>query len=390
MLSPIVELMTALFRASLTGQPLPPSLRSALTPSCPPTLYALTKAHDLSHLAADALETSGLASALPPETAAAFHSDLLRAVYRVGRMQYQLDVVSAAFEEARICFLPLKGSVLRSLYPEPWMRTGVDVDILVKPADLDAASALLLSLGYRRQGSSDHDVAFLSPDGVRLELHHRMLGHTRNTPAASVLDGIWAHVSPVSPGSYRQQLDQPTFLFLHIAHMAEHFEAGGCGLRPFLDLWLMKKHNLLGGEESEALLKKGGLLSFYRACLKLSAALMDGTPEKTKDEKELALFEEYILMGGVYGTAENMAAMGKAAKGRAKYFFSRLFVSYDRLKYIYPILQKHKLLFPAMQVRRWLEKLRKNGIKRYASEVKHGEDAPDRESMKELRSYLGL
>ena len=42
-----------------------------------------------------------------------------------------------ALEKAEIPFLPLKGSVIRKYYPEPWMRTSCDIDLLIHKEEAD-------------------------------------------------------------------------------------------------------------------------------------------------------------------------------------------------------------------------------------------------------------
>ena len=45
------------------------------------------------------------------------------AIYRYEKINYELNRLRSALNEAQIPFIPLKGSVLRQYYPEPWMRT---------------------------------------------------------------------------------------------------------------------------------------------------------------------------------------------------------------------------------------------------------------------------
>ena len=42
-----------------------------------------------------------------------------------------------ALEKAQIPFVPLKGSVIRKYYPEAWMRTSSDIDVLVHKEDVE-------------------------------------------------------------------------------------------------------------------------------------------------------------------------------------------------------------------------------------------------------------
>ena len=64
----------------------------------------------------------------------------------------ELIAVLAAFAGAGIGTLLLKGAALAySHYPEPALRTRCDADVLIRPADRDAAMRICSKrLGYRR------------------------------------------------------------------------------------------------------------------------------------------------------------------------------------------------------------------------------------------------
>ena len=123
-------------------------------------LYRLSKAHDVAHLVGDALNKSGVFENLPAdldenERAAIskvkekFDEQIFTAVYRYENINYELERLKETLEEAKIPFIPLKGSVIRKYYPEPWMRTSCDIDILVREEDLNLAVRTLCdSLKY--------------------------------------------------------------------------------------------------------------------------------------------------------------------------------------------------------------------------------------------------
>ena len=132
--------------------------------------------------------------------------------------------------------------------------------------------------------------------------------------------------------------------------MAKHFLYGGCGIRPLMDIWVMHNRMSFDWEKCADLLQQGDLATFAQKAEKLSNIWFSG--EKT--EKIYQEMEDYILCGGVYGTVENRVEISQIrAGGKMKYFFSRVFLSYDELKYYYPILIKHKWLYPFCQVARW-------------------------------------
>ena len=80
--------------------------------------------------------------------------------------------------------------------------------------------------------------------------------------------------------------------------------------------------------------------------------------------------EQYILGGGMYGNVENMVAVQKNQDGgRLRYIFKRLFMPYEKFKNVYPILQRHKWLTPAMEIRRWYDMIATGRMNRTVREL---------------------
>ena len=161
-------------------------------------------------------------------------------------------------------------------------------------------------------------------------------------------------------------LTDEMFYFYHIAHMAKHFENGGCGIRPFLDLWILEHGVEHDDTKRNVLLEQGGLLTFANAGRQLSAVWFDGAKHNEVTEQ----MQSYILFGGVYGTLDNRVAVHQNKQGgKIRYIMSRIFMPYDSLKFSYPILNKHKWLTPIMEIRRWLRLLRKDRMKQSLHEL---------------------
>lgn len=79
-------------------------------------LYKLAKSHDLAHLVGDALIKNDLIG--DGEIKAKFQKQMMIAVYRYEKINYELGRLRKVLNEAKIPFIPLKGSVLRKYYPD--------------------------------------------------------------------------------------------------------------------------------------------------------------------------------------------------------------------------------------------------------------------------------
>lgn len=338
-------LLTDILKSRVCGTP---TALPSLTLDEAKALYRLAKRHELAHIVGDALCHRGL---LPDEKAeGVFEKESLRALYQSEQRERELAVFSQYLEENEIPFMPLKGAVLRALYPDAWLRNSCDIDVLIHEEDLSRAKALLLHHGYRLFGMGGHDVSFDAPSGVHIELHYRLI-EARVLPGMEIpLENPWASAIPVGEGSYRYKMNNALLYYYHIAHMTKHYLFGGCGIRPFLDLWLLRHKGERDEDVLSLLLEEGGLQAFHRAACAL-AEVWFGEGVHSPLTKEM---EEHVLRGGVYGSTENRVKVQQIKRGgKLRYALSRIFLPYRSLKFSYPVLEKHKWLYPICQVRRW-------------------------------------
>ena len=340
------DLLFRLLRAEVCGDKLCVDDFRPLTGSDWEQITAIAAQHELSHLVSDAIlrfepaeDDTVLNSAKRRKYFACYHHALIEST---------LKRLKEIFNSAEIPFIPLKGAVICRYYPSPWMRSSGDLDILVKKDDFQKAENLLKSAGYRYLNTTPHDVSFKSPQGIKLELHHSLIESGRIGKAEKLLDNIWDHAELTEGSEYR--LKEEMFYHYHLAHMAKHIENGGCGIRPFLDLWLLNHRFSQGAKRSE-LLRQGGLTRFSEAANALAVHWFSG--EKA-DENTLN-FESFILSGGAFGSKENNVVIKSAAKrGTKGYLWSKIWMDYENLCCQYPELKGKRVLQPAYEVRRWL------------------------------------
>ena len=173
--------------------------------------------------------------------------------------------------------------------------------------------------------------------------------------------------------------------------MAKHFvKGGGCGIRSVLDLKILNERMLsLNDPKLNKMLAEGGLNKFATTMLALSDVWFgDGV-----GSEEIADVEQFLLKGGVGGTMENRVAVQQVKQGgKFKYALSKIFIPYDVIKFQYPVLQKHKWLMPACQVRRWFRIIFRGGVKRSARELSRNYAITDSEVSKtsKMLEELGL
>ena len=361
--------------------------RSELSEETLNSLYKLSKKHDLSQLLVAPLEKI---SSLKPEyqVTEKFKKSLFTAIYRYEKSNFDLGQICELFAAEGIDHLPLKGAVIRAYYPKPYLRTSCDLDILVKLGDLDRAAELLVSkLGYRLDKKERYDVSLFTPSNAHIELHFGLVEDVfrEAEPIKNVWDG--GELRETSP--HRYEMTPELFLFFHIYHTAKHFVHGGCGIKPFIDLWIIKNKIGYDVERAEKLLAENGFLEFYKNALSLSEIWFDGK-EYTSVAKDM---EDYILQGGVYGSFEQNLAMSQTKRGgKLGHILSRIFVPYSTLAVLYPSIKKCPILFPIYQVRRWFRVLSPTKRRRAMNEIKMNQNISEakKDNARNLLSELGL
>ena len=331
-----------LLRCEIKGDKINEEVKSLINPKILALLFKLSKQHDLAHLLCDALDKNRLLQ--EGEIKNAFYKERNLAVFRHEQMQYEFVQIATALKERAIEFIPLKGAVIREFYPQPWMRTSCDIDILIKPSQIDMASNVLAQkLNYKKDKTSGHDVHLFSQSGVHLELHYKL---NEKDGDQSIVSSVWDYT--VDDKVYQKRLTGEFFYLYHLSHMANHFKMGGCGVRSLLDLWVMQGKIIYDETNISQMLEKENLLDFARAIEGLISVWF----EKSSTNDFYDELENYILFAGMYGDMTNRVAVAKAKENRGnRVLLTRVFLPYDKLKIKYPKLAKHRVLYPYYTVK---------------------------------------
>ena len=310
--------------------------------------FALAKKHSVSHIFANAVLKSGIN--ISDDFSAKLTNSIQTNYVQCVRQEYSLGEIKELLTKEKIRFIPLKGSVIKFYYPDKWMRNSCDIDILIEESNLDKAlKALTEKLHYNIDARASHDVS-LFLGSVHLELHFQLVENGLANKASDVLGKAWDLSYPKDDSKYEYAMTDELFYFYHIAHMAMHFKGAGCGIRNFMDIWVLNHRVAFDAEKRVALLKEGDLYKFALETKKLSEVWFSG-----KDYSDLLYdMENYILNSGSYGSRKNRVAIIREKNSSdISYWFFRIFLPYSSMKYVYPILQKYPLLLPIMWVKRW-------------------------------------
>ena len=301
-----------------------------------------------------------------------------------------LKMIRNTLDQAQIPYILLKGAVLQHLYPSPEMRTCSDWDVLVREEDLErAVETLETKAGFRAHDRAYHDVPLVNRN-VLLELHFNLKEEMENID--SLLSKAWDYAEPSGEGSTYSFT--PEFQIFHvIAHMSYHMAHGGLGIRPFIDLWLLRNRTEYDEATVEQMCIDTGILTFYqKSCQLADLWLEQNSVLENVNTEDMKLLESFCLQGGVFGTRENAAASGMRKRSGLDHIFRRLFTSKNILEAEYPVLKEKSWLFMKCQVKRWRRLLDPHKRKQISEELRAvREISPDQvEEYDRLLESLGL
>ncbi|MBR5569914.1 MAG: nucleotidyltransferase family protein [Oscillospiraceae bacterium] len=280
------------------------------------------------------------------------------------RQREQLSKLFAAFDANGIEYMPVKGVLLKALYPKPDMRIMGDADILIRLEQYEKIRPIMESLGYTEKLESDHELIWTHPS-LYLELHKRLIPSYNYDYAAYYGDG-WqlGHPSTENPCRYEMtDEDQMIYLF---THFAKHYRDGGIGIRHLLDLYLYRKAKPnMDIAYLERELKKLQLDVFHAHIVKTMDVWFDGA---SADEMTDTI-TDFLFGSGSFGAkvtqrvargVRNKSKNGGGAKQvRARFWLRVIFLPYGQMCTKYPVLKKLPILLPVMWVVRWFQTLLK-------------------------------
>lgn len=381
-----IQILFALLRSAIWEKQLTKEELEIYSPDMLQDLLEISSKHDVVHLLVLGLRKNGLIS----KENAGIKAHILKAVYRYDQVKQEYETLCHVLEKSQIAFLPLKGSVIRKYYPEPWMRTSCDIDILVHEEDTEKAKLILTNEhGYTYCAKGSHDLSFYTTSNLHIELHYNLVEDGIANESSEVLKNIWDTAVLRKGYVFWYEMPDEMYYFYHIAHMAKHFENGGCGIRPLIDLLILDKIRGADKEKRDKVLFEGKLLKFANIARKLSRIWFENASYDSITKR----MEDYILRGGVYGSTENRVTIQQQKKGGPiKYALSKIFIPYEVIKFHYPILQKYRFLTPIMEIRRWCKLIFCGHLKRTAKEMQYNNHVTNDEATnaKKILESIGL
>ncbi|MBP3939789.1 MAG: nucleotidyltransferase family protein [Clostridia bacterium] len=261
-------------------------------------------------------------------------------------------------EEMQAKHMPLKGYIIKNLYPSPDMRTMGDLDLLIEEERCEEIVAAFVAEGFTSCAEGDLH-SNVERGNAYIEFHRSMVNEKHETLSKYFGNGFGR--AKLSQGySYRYELSHEDLYIFLIAHIAKHYRYGGTGIRSLLDLYVYRKaYPDMDCRYIDTELEKINLLVFGKKIEKISDDWYSGGFSGEYDT-----VSSYIVSGGVYGD-ENAPLLnefindtqGSIKVTKIKNWLTTVFPGKELMTTRYPVLKKCIILLPLFWVVRFFDTL---------------------------------
>lgn len=313
-----------------------------------------------------------------------------RTTFRVLRFDIEREQILEEMRAQGLSFLPLKGILAATYYPEPGMRSMADNDILYgiveanpeggfrvagaseqeQERTVQKAQNILVSIMQGRgfevgNLNGNHDNYYREPM-YNFEMHRRLV-HT-SVPHWEYYKNPWLRAVQDEKDPYAFHFSAEDEYIYLLVHAHKHFSAGGCGVRHLNDIYtfLKAKRAELNWNYVDAELEKLELTGFEKDFRILTENLFEMNEPLTKCDEELL----YFLLGcGVYGRSDVrvMHRLAKFSNGkeiglraRIRYIWNRIFLDKETVKDAFPFFADKPYLMPFLAVYRTFKGWQRN------------------------------
>lgn len=253
--------------------------------------------------------------------------------------------IFAFMEEQGIWHMPLKGIILKEMYPAFGMRQMADNDILYDSNFQNPFCIWMKAQGYKviSCGRGNHDVYEKKPV-YNYEMHTALYGGEHNPVWITYYENIKEKLIADKKKKYSFHFTDEDFYIYIITHIYKHFAGSGTGIRSLLDvyIYLQAKEAIMNWDYINEELEKVQVSDFEGKVRHLSQKVFSKELQKlTKKEEELL---KYFLYSGTYGTLENHVQhrLDQFETDKKGYIIKRLVPDEEFYKNYVPFVYQHK------------------------------------------------
>ncbi len=302
----------------------------------------------------------------------------------------RIRLVCEAFEENGIDYMPVKGAIIKTMYPSHELRGMSDADILIREEQYSRIHPVMEKLGFREAGESDHEHIW-ETEYLKVELHKRLMP-TYHKDYYSYFGEGW-DLAKVQNGHRWAMTEEDAFIYNFI-HFAKHYRDAEGSSRFIVDLWVHKQcrpdMDMTYIRRKMADMK---METFFDNILRVMEAWFeDGAWDEVTERITQVLFnidaQERKTANTVAKSVHMAHDYGDSRKAERAGTIRKIFPDRDHINWSYP--QWKKVPLPIAWVLRWFYLLffRRKAIKK-KSQQPHV-TAEQRENYRKDLEYVGL
>ena len=356
-ISAIYEYLFQLISAAFTGQT-PPEKPDDVSWV---QLYREAKRQGVLMLAYDSIKRLQT----QPEELAKWNTQSSKLLVKSLNQSLEIDRLLDAFEQKGIFVLPLKGYLLRDMYPRRELREMSDFDLLVKDDRSEQMQQLMAELGYSFSADVDHHASYHIPPYITIELHTKLLPDRFGRK--NYYRDIWERSKCCEGKQFICEMTLEDFFIFIILHMEKHYRNTGCGIRFLVDIHaiLRSLKDKLDMTYFWQEIDKLELREFTQTVFELEHAVFYGEDAPAEAQQMLDRMTKLSLFGSNAGREMNIIDRltpknGNKKIGKLRYYLQIMFPPVSEMKCSYPIVEKAKILLPFCWIARGIKTIFRN------------------------------
>lgn len=337
-------------------------------------LYKISKMHSMSAVVFTAIELAKKKGKIKSDDIKvklildAWEKEKEKSVYKAVLMDLEREKLIQYMEQQKIWYMPLKGIILKDIYPETVVREMADNDILFDGKYREQMKKHMVAEGYKatEYDIGNHDVYIKLP-AYNFEMHVGMVSEKSNPVWVKYYIDIKDRICIKDENNnYGYHLSDEDFYVYMVIHAFKHYDEGGTGLRTLADFYVFNKakEDSMDWDYLNRELEKLEVSEFEKDMRLLAKKVF--SKSKYMEKNSLTDSERDILRvmlsSGTYGTQERQVKkriqdfqedeQSVKKSTRIKYSFQRVFPGIKYIKEYYPIARKHKWAIPFVYIYR--------------------------------------
>ena len=362
-----IDIVIYLCSCAINKMPVDKNMISNINLDC---VYDVAKKHMLSSIVGQILECNGIST---PK----FKKAVARSQQKAIILENDYKCIISEFEISGIWYMPLKGAVLKDLYPSFAMREMADIDIFFDLTRADDVREIMERLEFQVKSFGEkNDDDYLKPPVSNFEMHRYLFNYREEINLYDYYKNAKSTLMLKDPSnSFGYHLRAEDFYVYMIAHEYKHYKLAGTGLRSLLDTYVFLNSHHIDMNYIETESNKIGIAEFEKKNRSLAMNLYSGNVLSQDDLQML----DYILDSGTYGTYDQQVENSINKSGRKINYITRRILGpikkedpySDHFKAKYSTFFKYPILLPFLPLFRLFNALRNDPkrIKREATAI---------------------